>query len=122
MIFSAGVLKRKQYLPFKGVIMADIYTVTTTLDPDEAFGKVKRLPMGNYKYTLIRTTGDDGDITLEAELVTSGVRKKVFDAKCPNIVTDVGFKVENNDDAWEITVTNSSSTGKATVTNKLTKV
>ena len=102
--------------------MSDIYTVTTTLDPDEAFGKIKRLAKGKYKYTLIRTSGNGDDITLEAELVVQGTRFAKYNAKCPNFVTEVGFEVENNDDAWEITVTNSSSSDKATVTNKLTKV
>jgi hypothetical protein len=101
--------------------MADIYTVSTTLDSGEAFSKVKPLAMGKYKYVLTRTSGNGDDITLEAELVVQGLRKTKYHAPCPNTATVVEFKVDNDGDLWEITITNSSSTSTAKVTSKLTK-
>jgi hypothetical protein len=100
--------------------MADIYTVTTTLDEGEAFSKVKPLTQGSYKYALTRTSGNGDDITLEAELVVQGTREVKYQGPCPNSPTEVEFEVDNDGDLWEITITNSSSI-TAKVTSKLTK-
>ena len=52
--------------------------------------------------------------------MAQGLHVPAYHAPCPKTVTEVEFDVENDNDIWEITVTNTSSSS-AQITNKLTK-
>jgi len=99
------------------VSAADIYAVSVSLDAGEGYAKVKRLSAGEYKFTLTRTSGNGDDVRLEAELASGNYR---LTRRCPEPTVEVTFNVAENDDIWEISITNTGD-NKARLEAKLTK-